>query len=63
MVAPGSTRNAGAFPEEQRIPVSTIPLGRRVEIEEVVEAVMYFLSDGAASVTGQCMGVNGGLST
>ncbi|OPY69434.1 MAG: Enoyl-(acyl-carrier-protein) reductase (NADPH) FabL [Syntrophorhabdus sp. PtaU1.Bin050] len=63
MVAPGSTKDAGTLPEEQRIPVGSIPLGRRVEIEEVVEAVMYFLSDKAGSVTGQCIGVNGGLST
>jgi 3-oxoacyl-[acyl-carrier protein] reductase len=63
MVAPGSTRNAGIFPEEERIPISSIPLGRRIEIGEVVEAVMYFLSDQAGSVTGQCIGVNGGLST
>ena len=63
MVAPGSTRDAGTFPEEKRIPVTSIPLGRRVEIDEVVEAVMYFLSDNASSVTGQCLGVNGGLST
>lgn len=63
MVAPGSTRNAGTFPEEQRIPIASIPIGRRVEIEEVVDAVMYFLSDKASSVTGQCIGVNGGLST
>ena len=63
MVAPGSTRHAGTFPEEQRIPVASIPIGRRVEIDEVVEAVMYFFSDKAGSVTGQCIGVNGGLST
>lgn len=63
MVAPGSTKDAGTFPEEQRIPVTSIPIGRRVEIEEVVEAVMYFLSDNAGCVTGQCIGVNGGLST
>jgi 3-oxoacyl-[acyl-carrier protein] reductase len=63
MVAPGSTKDAGGSPEERRIPVGSIPLGRRVEIDEVVEAVMYFLSDNAAGVTGQCIGVNGGLST
>jgi 3-oxoacyl-[acyl-carrier protein] reductase len=63
MVAPGSTRGAGTLPEEQRIPVSQIPLGRRVEIEEVVDAIMYFLSDSAGSVTGQFLGINGGLST
>lgn len=63
MVAPGSTKDAGTIPEAQRIPIAHIPLGRRVEIHEVVEAVMYFLSDLAGSVTGQCLGVNGGLST
>jgi 3-oxoacyl-[acyl-carrier protein] reductase len=63
MVAPGSTKNAGTNPEEKRIPVSQIPIGRRIEIEEVVEAIMYFLSDKAGSTTGQFIGVNGGLST
>ena len=63
MVAPGSTARAGTTPEELRIPVEGIPIGRRVEIEEVVEAVMYFLSVAAGSSTGQVIGVNGGLST
>ncbi|MGE5391615.1 MAG: SDR family NAD(P)-dependent oxidoreductase [Deltaproteobacteria bacterium] len=63
MVAPGSTRGAGGKPEEARLPVSGIPIGRRVEIAEVVEPVMYFLSDAAAAVTGQVIGVNGGMST
>lgn len=63
MVAPGSTKDAGTNPEEKRIPISSIPIGRRVEIEEVVDAIMYFLSDNANSVTGQFIGVNGGLST
>jgi enoyl-[acyl-carrier-protein] reductase (NADH) len=34
-----------------------------VEIAEVVDVVMYFLSEKSGSVTGQCLGVNGGLST
>ncbi len=63
MVAPGSTQGAGDVPEEQRIPISRIPLGRRVEIGEIIEAVMYFLSEQSSGVTGQCLGVNGGLST
>ena len=63
MVAPGSTKDAGTNPEEKRIPVSQIPIGRRIEIDEVVEAIMYFLSDKAGSTTGQRLGVNGGLST
>jgi NAD(P)-dependent dehydrogenase (short-subunit alcohol dehydrogenase family) len=63
MVAPGSTKDAGTIPEENRTPVSQIPIGRRIEIEEVVEAIMYFLSDKAGSTTGQFIGVNGGAST
>lgn len=63
MVAPGSTAGAGTNPEERRIPVTQIPIGRRVAVDEVVDAIMYFLSDGAGVVTGQFLGVNGGLST
>ncbi len=63
MVAPGSTKDAGVNPEGKRIPVSQIPIGRRVEIDEVVDAIMYFLSDNSNSVTGQFIGINGGLST
>lgn len=63
MVSPGSTANAGRNPEEDRIPLVCIPIGRRVTIEEVVAAAAYFLSDAAAVVTGQVIGVNGGLST
>ena len=63
MVAPGSTAGAGTLSEEERMPVSSIPIGRRISVEEIVDAVMYFLSDSANSVTGQFIGVNGGLST
>ena len=63
MVAPGSTKDAGIIPEENRTSVSQIPIGRRIEVEEVVEAIMYFLSDKAGSTTGQFIGVNGGSST
>jgi 3-oxoacyl-[acyl-carrier protein] reductase len=63
MVAPGSTKDAGTIPEENRTPVSQIPIGRRIEIDEVVEAIMYFLSEKAGGTTGQFIGVNGGAST
>jgi acetoacetyl-CoA reductase len=63
MVAPGSTAGAGTLMEEERIPVDKIPLGRRVDVEEVAEAVMYFFSEKSGAVTGQFLGVNGGLST
>jgi len=63
MVAPGTTSDAGTLPEDSRIPIDQIPIGRRIAMAEVVEAVMYFLSENSAAVTGQCIGVNGGLST
>jgi 3-oxoacyl-[acyl-carrier protein] reductase len=62
MVSPGSTEGAGSLPEERRIPAASIPIGRRVSLGEVVDAIDYFLSDRAAGVTGQSLGVNGGLS-
>jgi NAD(P)-dependent dehydrogenase (short-subunit alcohol dehydrogenase family) len=51
------------LPEDQRIPVTKIPIGRRMLLDEVVGAIDYFLSDSAAAVTGQCLGINGGMST
>jgi NAD(P)-dependent dehydrogenase (short-subunit alcohol dehydrogenase family) len=63
MVAPGSTDGAGSLPNDQRIPVTKIPIGRRMLLDEIVGAIDYFLSDSAAAVTGQCLGINGGMST
>lgn len=62
MVAPGSTAEAGVNKEEDRIPLSKIPIGRRMTRDEVTEAILYFLSENAASVTGQFIGINGGCS-
>jgi 3-oxoacyl-[acyl-carrier protein] reductase len=62
MVAPGSTAESGVNPEEKRMPVSKIPIGRRISRDEVTEAIVYFLSENAGSVTGQFLGVNGGCS-
>jgi 3-oxoacyl-[acyl-carrier protein] reductase len=63
MVAPGSTEGAGTLREEERIPVARIPLGRRVGLGEVADAVLYFFSERSGATTGQFLGVNGGLST
>jgi 3-oxoacyl-[acyl-carrier protein] reductase len=63
MVAPGSTERAGTTPEDQRIPIDKIPLGRRVTVDEIVAAIEFFLSENTTSITGQFLGVNGGLST
>lgn len=62
MVAPGSTEEYGVNKEEDRIPISKIPIGRRMYRDEITESILYFLSENAASVTGQFIGINGGCS-
>jgi len=62
MVAPGSTADAGVNKEEDRIPIEKIPIKRRVTRDEITDAIMYFLSENSNAVTGQFIGINGGLS-
>jgi 3-oxoacyl-[acyl-carrier protein] reductase len=62
MVAPGSTAEAGVKKEEDRIPVSQIPIGRRIDRDEITDGILFFLSENAKSVTGQFLGINGGCS-
>ena len=38
-----------------------IPLGRLGRPEEIADAVAFFAGDGASYVTGQVLGVNGGM--
>jgi len=62
MVAPGSTADSGVNKEEDRIPISQIPIGRRINRDEIVDGIMFFLSENTNSVTGQFLGINGGCS-
>ena len=54
MMSPFSAEDIGALCEE-------IPMGRLGTGEEVAAAAAFFASDEASYVTGQVLGVNGGL--
>ncbi|MBM3501582.1 MAG: SDR family oxidoreductase, partial [Armatimonadetes bacterium] len=63
-VAPGfvDTEMTRGMPEEAREAVlNAIPIGRFGRPEEIAEAAVFLASDAAAYITGQVIGVNGGL--
>ena len=49
-------------PELHRKLLERIPLGRIAEVEDVAGAVLFFLGEGSAFVTGQVLYVDGGIT-
>jgi 3-oxoacyl-[acyl-carrier protein] reductase len=63
-IAPGFIRTAmtASLPEQvQKAFMDQIPLKRFAEPEEVAELAFFLASDGAGYITGQVIGINGGL--
>lgn len=63
-VAPGyieTEMTAAMTPQSQEMIKSRIPLQRMGRVEDIADAVAYLLGDGSTYVTGQVLGVNGGL--
>lgn len=68
-VQPGPIQNTllweyltGTTPEESDRLVSKLPLKRIGFPEDVAEAVIWLCSDKASFITGQCLGIDGGLT-
>ncbi len=63
VVAPGliDTEMVAQLPLEQML--KAVPMGRLGTIKEVAGAVAFLLSDEAGYITGQVLGINGGLYT
>lgn len=59
-VAPGQMNTPRAAGRSARPDASLVPLGRRVEPEEVAAAVRFLCGPGAAMVSGQLLYVDGG---
>ena len=63
-VAPGAvdTRMMASFSDEDKSALcEEIPVGRLGKAEEIAAAVSFLASDNAAYITGQILGVNGGM--
>jgi NAD(P)-dependent dehydrogenase (short-subunit alcohol dehydrogenase family) len=39
----------------------SVPLGRMASVEDVIHAILFFLSDGASFITGEALNVDGGV--
>jgi 3-oxoacyl-[acyl-carrier protein] reductase len=64
-VAPGQIDTAMTAVVLQRVPLASIvertPLGRLGDPDEVAAAIVFLSSDDASFITGQTVGVNGGM--
>lgn len=63
-IAPGfvDTAMTAAIPAESKAKLlERIPLGRVAQPEEIAQAALFLAGDGASYITGQCLGVDGGL--
>lgn len=59
-VAPGQMNTARASDRSARPDVSNVPLGRRVEPDEIAGTVRFLCGPGAAMISGQLIYVDGG---
>jgi NAD(P)-dependent dehydrogenase (short-subunit alcohol dehydrogenase family) len=46
--------------EAEQVTVSTIPIGRLIEPEDVANLILFFVSAQASAITGQVIAVDGG---
>ncbi|MFA5307976.1 MAG: glucose 1-dehydrogenase [Dehalococcoidales bacterium] len=68
-IMPGPTDNTllfeyltGTTPEVKKHMVDMIPLRRVAHPEDMAEAVVWFCSDAASFITGQCLAIDGGTT-
>jgi len=59
-VAPGQMNTARATDRSARPDVSNVPLGRRVEPEEIADTVRFLCGPGSKMISGQLIYVDGG---